>query len=132
MSSHRREMKGHTDRSPAAELHFSPNSRQISFKKMSSLIPRRIPAAVFYQRRSLVGEKAFSRLKVKSRGPMIRTHRCGASGRLMRAARRLRRRSSLNQYAIEQESSDWLITLVCLDMFIIKLQPGKLKTACAV
>lgn len=64
-------------------------------------------------------------LKVKSHGPRIRAHRCGAFGRLMRAAPWLRRRFNLNQYAIEQGSSDWLIILVSLGILIISFQPGE-------
>lgn len=58
-------------------------------------------------------------LKVKSHGPGIRAHRCGAFGRLTRAAPWLRRRFNLNQYAVEQGSSDWLIILVSLGILII-------------
>lgn len=43
----------------------------------------------------------------------------------MRAAPWLRRRFNLNQYAIEQGSSDWLIILVSLGILIISFQPGE-------
>lgn len=146
MSSHRREMKGHTDRFLYLLKNIKSSralNRVTLFAKLSSIFyffiflnvfthSTSCPCSCIYQWWSLVGEKAFSAkvrwLKVKSHGPKIRTHRCGASGRLMRAARWMRRRSSLNQYAIEQESSDWFITLVCLNIFIISLQPGKACT----
>lgn len=118
--------------SESTELHFPPNSRQYFVSKNAVSPSSSSPYSYLYHtpvqsiKRKITVKVRW--LKVKSHGPRIRAHRCGVFGRLMRAAPWLRRRFNLNQYAIEQGSSDWLIILVSLGILIITFQSGELDS----